>query len=287
MINSIKKKIVLGTAQFGNNYGVTNNNILIFDEVKKILLKAKAFGINTLDTSEDYQNYDLLRKTKIKKFKIIAKFALNQNKNIENYYVVNNIVSSYLKKLNIQVLEGLLYRNPLILLEKKKYWEFAQNLKRDNIVNKIGYTIYSPNELDRLFYKYKPDFVQLPYNIFDRRFEVTGWINKLYEEDIEIHIRSIFLQGLLLANISKIPKKFLKYKKTFNLYEEWLCSKNINKLVATLSLFENDNRINKIIVGVQTKNELVNLYNTKPKPLQYPEWMNKINKNLINPKHWS
>ena len=54
MINELKKKILLGTAQFGNNYGITNNKVLTLKEAEEILREAKSLKIDTLDTSEDY-----------------------------------------------------------------------------------------------------------------------------------------------------------------------------------------------------------------------------------------
>ena len=50
--------------------------------------------------------------------------------------------------------------------------------------------------------------IQVPFNILDRRLATKNYLNKIKKKKIQIHVRSIFLQGILLANIKKIPKKF-------------------------------------------------------------------------------
>ena len=83
-----------------------------------------------------------------------------------------------------------------------------KNLKNKGIIKKIGISIYNPKELDLVFNILNPDIVQTPYNLFDRRIEYSGWINKLFQQNIEIHSRSVFLQGLLLKNKMNYQKNF-------------------------------------------------------------------------------
>ena len=75
-----------------------------------------------------------------------------------------------------------------------------------------------------------PDIVQTPYNFFDRRIEYSGWINKLFQKNIEIHTRSIFLQGLLLRKKNELPIKFLRYKKIWDNYHNWLKVNNTKRI---------------------------------------------------------
>ena len=73
-----------------------------------------------------------------------------------------------------------------------------QCAKENGLIEKFGYSVYYPEDLDKFFEKFPPDIVQLPANIFDQRFNRSGWLKKLEDQGVEIHIRSVFLQGLLL-----------------------------------------------------------------------------------------
>ena len=116
-------------------------------------------------------------------------------------------IKNSLKRLNVQSLHGLLLHNSKDLLSDKGKMlvDSLKKIKSNGLVNKIGVSVYAPSEFDRIFDLIKIDIVQAPLNIIDRRFETSGLLTKLYN-GIEIHIRSVFLQGLLLMP----RKKYLR-----------------------------------------------------------------------------
>ena len=81
-------------------------------------------------------------------------------------------------------------------------------LQSKGFLEKIGASIYSNNEIKYLLKNYKMSIIQLPSNIFDRRLKNLGWEKILKKNKIEIHVRSIFLQGLFLNK-----KKLNNFKK--------------------------------------------------------------------------
>ena len=81
-------------------------------------------------------------------------------------------------------------------------------LKERNIISKIGISIYSPEILEAILKLCSVDIVQAPFNIFDQQMLLSGWSDKLKESDVEIHTRSVFLQGLLLMQKPSLPKYF-------------------------------------------------------------------------------
>ena len=140
-----------------------------------------------------------------------------------------------------------------MLKENSHLWHQAKLLQDKNLISKMSFTVYKPDELKYILQYYKPDICTLPYNIFDKRFLNTGWLDNLYNLGIETHIRSAFLQGLLLSNIKDIPNFFQKYSDVFSRYEQWLISNNISKLEACLNLYYKDERVSKLILGVNSK----------------------------------
>ena len=76
---------------------------------------------------------------------------------------------------------GVLLHRPNQLLDDgyNSVWDELNSLKESGLIQKIGYSIYNPSELDDLFALYKPTIIQAPYNIFDRNLEVSGWLKKI------------------------------------------------------------------------------------------------------------
>ena len=152
---------------------------------------------------------------------------------------------------------------------------------------KIGVSIYSYLTLDKVLNKYKFDVVQLPFNIFDRRLLTNKYFQKIKNKEIEIHIRSIFLQGLLLRDYKKIPKYFKKWKRIFLSWEKWCEKKNISKLQSCLNFVSSYKKIDKVIIGVADEKELIQILKCIKKiSKNYPKkiFLNDIK--LIDPRKW-
>ncbi len=93
-----------------------------------------------------------------------------------------------------------------------------KTIKLNGLVKKIGISIYDPSECEQVMNLARIDIVQAPLNIVDRRLVVSGWLSRLHSEEIEIHTRSVFLQGLLLMPRNKIPKIFDRW---FRAWDQW------------------------------------------------------------------
>ena len=130
-------------------------------------------------------------------------------------------INNHLKQLNIKNLYALYLHHPDDLLKKNvKNLIFAlKKLKKDNLIKKIGFSVYGVKQLNDLIKIYKPDIVQLPLSIFDNRFRKKHLEN--LQEKIEIHIRSIFFQGGLTCNYQTLNKNFLFPKIFFSRWKNW------------------------------------------------------------------
>ena len=94
------------------------------------------------------------------------------------------------------------------------------------------------------------DVVQAPLNVFDRRLCNTEWL-QINELGTEVHVRSIFLQGLLLAERDRLPNKFLKWQIYFNAWNEWLECVGLTSLQACANFISSIQGVDKIIVGIE------------------------------------
>jgi len=286
-------KIILGTVQFGLDYGVANNiGQVDKKEVKKILTFAEQNGINTLDTAIAYGDSErCLGHAGIEGWNVITKLPEISVNNLDVDFWVNNHINNSLIRLKVLSVSGVLLHRPLQLLESygAQLWGALEKLKDKGIIKKIGFSVYSPDDLDKLWKSgFIPDIVQAPYNIFDQRIKSSGWLEKLNYNKVEVHTRSVFLQGLLLMPAENRPKYFTKWQHIFDNWDLWLENNNISGLNAALNFALSENLIHKTIVGVESPSQLGEVISVIKKcNLDVPRTLSSSDDMLINPSLWS
>lgn len=284
-------KLALGTAQFGLDYGIANQYGQIgAHESKTILDKALTSGIDLLDTAIGYgESESLLGKLGVDKFNIVTKLPAIPNgcENVDLW--INGQVNKSLVRLGVEKIYGLLLHRPEDLLGGcgKDIYNSLKNLQATGKVKKIGVSIYSPSELDELYSIFKFDLIQAPFNVFDRRLLSTGWMNRLYQDGVELHVRSLFLQGLLLIAKKDRPEKFNRWKKLWYEWDNWLEIKGMSALQACIGYGLSFPEIKKAVVGIDNLGQLdqildaVNLC-----PPEVPNYLNCSDLDLLNPSRW-
>ena len=257
-------KIALGTANFGQKYGLAGKIIKSDKKIKKIIQFANNSKIKLIDTSNNYGSSEtLLGNNNLKNFKIITKLKISNDEkksnDLEN--IVFNKVEESLLKLNIKKLYAILLHesNDLKSNKRHKLIKVLKKLKKRNLVSKIGISIYNPKELNFIWPFWKPDIVQCPFNILDRRIYESGWLKKLKKNKTEIHVRSIFLQGLLLQNEKSMPRKFKKWKNIFKKWNNYCKKENISKIQGCINFIKSFKKISFVIIGFENIKQVKNI----------------------------
>jgi|TARA_B100001093_G_scaffold430416_1_gene426102 aryl-alcohol dehydrogenase-like predicted oxidoreductase/RimJ/RimL family protein N-acetyltransferase len=285
-------KLILGTAQFGSNYGIANKTGKIsIKDIKKIKNLALKKGMVTIETAQAYKNSEkILGDASFTKFNFISKIPKIKNKNILNFNnLIHNSVKKSLKKLRLQKIYAFLFHNPIDLLSKngKKIFSSLNELKRKGIIMNIGVAVYDVSELEALSKKFEFDIVSIPFNLLDRRFEKSNIVKKLKKKNVKFFARSIFLQGLLLMKKNNLPKYFDDWKKVFDKFENFTKKNKISKFKTCLSYALNSKIIDKTIVGVDDFYQFKQVINfcLNYKKVYLPNF-GKIDYKLINPTQW-
>lgn len=285
-------KLALGTVQFGLNYGVSNfSGKTNLSEATKIIKLAKEENIDLIDTAISYGDSEkTIGKIGISDFKFISKLPSVSNIKKDLNIIVEEMIKKSLRRLGINSFYGLLIHKSQDLLGSsgnKLIYELNQ-IKARGLIEKIGVSIYDPSEIDKIINLLKIDIIQAPLNIIDRRLEKSGWLNKLYNKNIEIHTRSTFLQGLLLMQQDKIPKKFNRWTDLFDRWFLELKKYNLNAAHACMSYPMSLPEIDRIVIGVNTADQLKKLIKlSKTKILNHDLSFMISNDNLlINPNKW-
>jgi len=283
-------KLALGTANFSSVYGINISRVKK-KELNKIFNYCKKNKIIHLDTAVAYNNHDILNGFNLKKLKIITKLInLEKFKKKDIRKEIINTVETILKNLNIKQIYGLLLHDikPMYSSKSDVIFKTLLYLKKKKLIKKIGISCYQIKDLN-LIKNYSFNIVQFPLNIFDQRLIDNKVLQTLKKKKIEIHIRSIFLQGLLLRNYKKIPKYFSKWKKEFLKLE--YCSRKLkkSKFELCINFIKQFNFINMIVVGVDTEKQL-DLINKKFKNKHSFRFdyklFSQLDKKLILPYLW-
>ncbi len=289
--SKIIQKIALGSVQFGLDYGISNiTGQVKYNEVVEILQLANKSGMDTIDTAITYGDSEkVLGEIGIHDWKIISKLsALPEDKNDINAWV-NAQVSGSLQRLGINQLYGLMLHRPDQLFESrgKELYRALITQQEHSEVNKIGVSIYSPDELERLFDEMHFDIVQAPFSILDQRLIDSGWARRLKQQGVELHVRSIFLQGLLLMPASLRPVKFGRWQNVWQEWDRWLDESSLTPLEACLRYITTIKEIDKVVIGVDSLEQLRQILAISSTPLtSLPNWPNDIDVSLLNPARW-
>ena len=292
-INKHISRLSLGTAQFGMNYGITNQQGKIsIEDMREMLIYANAKGLNFLDTASVYASSEInLGKIGLQKWNVISKIPPVSNK-INDEKVSNWIINSVeesLSKLKLKSLYAILIHNPKDLLGKqgKEIFDSLKLLKKMNYVNKVGISTYGDDFLNEIIPHISIDLIQTTFNIFDQRLKKSGWLKKIKEFDIELHARSVFLQGLLLMKKENRPKQFTKWTSFWKKWDEFIKKKNKNSYEICLNFVMSHLEIDKIIIGVDNLAQIKNLIKSaKPINFGITEDFSCSDLDLINPQNW-
>ena len=285
-------KLALGTAQFGFHYGVANTDGQVTKSTAKhILCRAKEAGVDTLDTAITYgASEQCLGGADVTDWRVVTKLPAVPEGCVNIAAWVNEQVLGSLNRLRVKHVTGLMLHRPNQLLESKgqELWSTIQTLKEKKIVEKIGFSIYDPEELELLWDDFQPDIIQAPYNIFDQRLKKSGWLSRLNYNGIEVHVRSIFLQGLLLMEAAQRPSQFGHWQSLWDKWAEWLKDNSLSPLEGSLGTVMNEEMIDYSIVGVDSLEQLEEVLNVAKRGrfLPMPESLYAKDSNLIDPTNW-
>jgi aryl-alcohol dehydrogenase-like predicted oxidoreductase len=285
-------KLALGAVQFGLEYGIANQSGRVRPEdVKSILENALAQGVDTLDTAIAYGNSEsAIGQAGAGNWRIVTKLpAISDGCNDVAGWVEAQIEGS-LERLGIGQLHAVLLHRPEQLLGKlgRSLAAALEDLKEQGITRKIGVSVYGPEQLDSLMSEMQFDLVQMPLNILDRRFVESDCTKKLKTRGVELHVRSVFLQGLLLMRPAQRPEKFARWQPVWAEWARWLDETGLTPLQGCLGYALGVEEVDKVVVGVDSVKQLQEIFVASHSPLpSLPNWPQPLDADLINPSRWT
>jgi len=288
----IISKLSLGTVQFGLDYGIANiEGKLNQDEVNEIIKFVLDNDINCFDTAKTYGDSEKVLGNSFKLLKANPYIVSKLKSDVFNKFLEDSIKDS-LRNLQTKSLWGLLLHDGELLDSwNNSFSRRINSLKDEKKIKYFGVSIYTTQEFNLAVENSDIDIIQIPFNIFDQRAIIENWFTKAKEKDKLLFIRSVYLQGLLLMDIDKVPyileeaKPYL-YKaeqlaKEFNIEKNEFMLSFVNSLAKdSIVLFGCDN-INQAKENIEIFNNLKSI-ETKTVIDAFKD----IDERIYNPVKW-
>ena len=282
------ERLALGTVQFGLDYGVANDGGRVtLEETARILELAHDAGIDTLDTAIGYGDSEArLGEIGVADWRIVSKLPELPDVVEDVAGWAESSVTGSLERLGADRLHGLLLHRPAELLGAYGPALSAAllDVRQQGLVDRVGVSVYGPDELDAVWDD-RFDLVQAPTNVFDRRLATSGWLGRLGEQDVEIHTRSAFLQGLLL--MEDWPTYFERFTGWHEGWTAYCAAEDATLLEASLGFVLAQAGIDRVVVGVDTAEQLEEILAVGDRQIEpAPDTLASDDLDLIDPSRW-
>ena len=281
-MNSLVEKIVIGTAQFGMDYGINNSSGQIApSEIQSILQLAGENNISILDTSSAYGNAEKILGESLLKtnynFKIISKCP-------KSNLSVNRLFCNTLENLRVDSLYGYLLHHFETYKKNPDIWREFKILKESQKVRKIGFSIYTTKDLDFILSKGDEfDIIQFPYNVLDQQFR--PYLEILHKRHVEVHVRSTFLQGLFFMDREKLPPKLRILGKYLDAIDDYAFLEKMSVAEVALNFNLQNKFIDGVLIGVDNALQLKeNISSVRHKTVDLTIEVKE--KDMLNPSNW-
>lgn len=292
-------KLILGTVQLGTLYGINNQTgIPSFHEIQKMLDYAFANNIAFLDTAEAYGNAHVVigkyHQNSPNRFHVITKFSSSATQNLSAASYVNfyQRVKKHLQTLHVDSLYAYMFHS---YADFKSFYSLhakeLTELKEEKLIQKIGVSIYTNEEAEKLLQQEDVTLIQLPFNLLDNKNQREEILQKLRAAKKEIHTRSTFLQGLFFKDTNNLPPSLLPLKNNLDTIKKIAGQHQISLEQLALQYVLRQTNIDRVLIGTETKDQLQkNIENSQLKMnIEIFKEIDELkikNEKLLNPSRW-
>lgn len=261
-------RLGIGTVQFGQTYGVSNAfGQVPRAEVKLILELAARAGIGLLDTAANYGEAEaVLGGNDLGPFRIVSKTC-----GLE--HGVHGVIARVRQSVRtLGAVDLLLVHSVKDLLGPSgtTLWRALQALKAEGVIGGVGISTYVVDDPVMLAERFRPDAMQLPFSLLDQRLLQDGSLARLKDLGVEIHARSLFLQGLLF--MPEPPEKLSAAGPMLNRVRNEIAAAGATPLAAALGFVLSRPEIDVAVVGMTGLSQLGEIISAALSPLPEMDW---------------
>ena len=288
------ERLVLGTVQFGLDYGISNvGGAVPRGEVSDILTLAHQSGIRMLDTAAAYGDSESVLGTLddiAATFEIISKTVPIRTGQIDDaeLAIIEQGIRRSLNRLRRDRVAALLVHDARDILGRggERLWALLERHKAAGHASRIGVSVYDAEEIEAVLSRFPVELIQLPLSVFDQRLIEDGTLGRLAARGIAVHARSLFLQGLLLMPSEDVPEALQVALPLLMRWRDLCAEAKVARLEAALG-FALSQPIEGLVVGVHSRAHLAECLAALKQPLALP-WASLACRDLavIDPRQW-
>ena len=287
-------RLGLGTVQFGIPYGGTKaRGQVLPDAARAILRLATEYGIDLFDTAPVYGTAEeLLGESVPPAAKIVTKTSIARRHSFtsDDIAASRGSLRESLRRLRRSQLYGLLVHSPDDLQRPggERIVELLLELRSQDVVQKVGVSVYTQAQLEHCLRRYSFDLYQVPVSYIDQRLIRSGLLAEVARSGAEIHARSLFLQGVMLVGTEELPEYFSPWRGRLEQIRSALAHAGVHPAMAALTYVRSRTPVDYAIVGVASVQELQQLMlQPSPKAIDLPfEQFAIDDERLIDPSRW-
>lgn len=256
----------MGGVQFGLDYGITNRRGKPpLEEVRAIFDAAAQNGIELIDTAAAYGDSEgvIGKLDASARFNVVTKLTPLKGGTVGPAQIsrLSKLFAASLEKLGRSSVSGLLihHAGQIALAGGELLIDLLNEIKTAGRAEKVGVSVYNAKEIDFVLARFTPDIVQLPLSIADQRLVQSGHLITLSDMGVEIHARSLFLQGTLLCDPAQLPSFFQSHINQFEKLHQRARECGMSALELCLGFALNLRQVDRLIVGASSLDEFDSL----------------------------
>lgn len=278
------RRLGLGTAQFGYAYGISNTvGQVPLTEVRAILARAEQAGVSLLDTAANYGKAEqVLAQCDTGAFRMISK-TISVKAGIPAMAARARESARALGRLDALLVHAV---SDLLGSDGDEVWRTLRQLKDEGVTKAIGISAYVASDPAALARRFRPDIMQVPFSLLDQRLLHDGSLSRLKELGVEIHARSLFLQGLLL--MAQPPEKLRDAVPLLRAVRDRIAAARSTPLAAAVSFVLSRPEVDVAVVGVTSRRELDEVLTAAPSTLPAQDWAACAleDERILTPSRW-
>lgn len=255
--------LVLGGAQLGLSYGIANRaGQPDIGCVREILAEASESGLRMIDTAAAYGESEvLLGQAGLSDWKVITKIPTLEavpDRKVEE--TVRETTLRSLERLGLDNLQAVLAHDHRDLIgdRGRRFMSALCHLQEEGLIGTYGASIYRPEDLEDSVFE-SVHIVQAPANVMDQRIFASGVARCLRDRGQQLHVRSLFLQGLLLMSASERPAYFQQWKAELQRFDARLAETGFDALAFCLGFVSRQLGVANCVVGVERPEQLAQI----------------------------
>lgn len=246
-------KLALGTVQFGIDYGINNiHGKISRSEAEGIVDYAYKNGVSVLDTARSYGHAEatigeiLLLDPSYRYIEVVTKISYDPALSLRQNIAVS------CKNLKRNFIDTVLFHS----FEDYKLYSDSIDVKEIFNIRKLGISVYTNAEIERILDDSRIKVIQVPFNLLDNEYQRAEILRLAKSKGKEVHTRSAFLQGLFFKKPDDITSNLIGLRKELESIQDLCKDYNVSVSDLALQYCLSKDYIDKVIIGIDTLDHL-------------------------------